>query len=611
MDKILALVGVISSLALIIWIKLVIGHPLLLMVGILCFIVCTGYLIVRRFFYSSLIPSLKNLVGSTRFYITLNIFFFLLLSYSIISIYLRSDPYIRPLGYFISTAIMATIVANEILFLSPQKSHISFALCKIIIIGLSLEYSQIVIFPNVVGVDPWWHQWFTIKILDKGHIPEGYAYSKLPIMHLMIGMTSLVTDLGYKMATMLSISSLQVISDTLFIFLLGKFLISAKVGLLAALLLEVSNYHIRFGFWTIPNTTATILVLPIIFILLKVRNDKPLIGTLVAIYLMGILVLTHTVTAMFLAILFYAFWAGSEAYIKLFQDTKTIRSVTLTVSVLFSIGMLAYWTYASGHIMTLANLIKLGFDSSLLHNIYQYLSEIPVLEQIFSNLGMFLFFSLSLIGCFYMLSKKFRNRNRVSTIIGGIVILCITFFSLIAEKKIIVGRWYYFSQILMAIPLSLSLFLLNGVFKNKFIKVFLMSISVFTLSFLLIMSPAANIDNNFLSPKSVIRSAFIESELQAMDIISKIWNGTIGGDWFSHDPYDFQFNREFVSIDDSLYTGNFSDFQDILIIVREDIWNRPLTSDMLRLKNDPYIALEEQKFSRIYNSGSAKGYLKP
>jgi hypothetical protein len=579
------------------------------MVGILCFIIFTGYLIIRRFFYPSLIPSLDELRCSTRFYITLNILFFLLLSYSIISIYLRQDPYIRPLGYFISIALMAVIVADEILFLSPQKSHICFALSKIIIIGLSLGYSQILIFPNVVGVDPWWHQWFTLKILDNGHIPEGLAYSKLPLMHLMIGMTSLVTDLGYKMATMISISSLQVICDSLFVFLLGKFLISTKVGLLAALLLELSNYHIHFGFWTIPNTPAATLILPIIFILFKLRKDKPSIGTLVVMFLMGTLILTHTVTAMCLAILLFTFWAGSEAYNKLFHEEKTIRSVTLTISVLFSIGMLAYWTYASGHITTLANLIKWGFLYDRLETSYQYLSEIPLFEQIFMSLGMFLFFSLSFIGCFYMISKQFRNRNKFSTIISGILILCLAFFSLITEKDVIVGRWYYFSQILLAIPLSLSLFLLNGIFKNRLIKGFLMSLSVFTLSFLLIMSPAANTDNHFLSPNSGVRHAFTESELNGMNTISRIWNGTIGADWYCHGPYDFQFNKEFVSIDDSLYTGNFSDLKETLIIVREDIWNRPLTSGNLRLKNDPCIALCEQNFSRIYDCGSLSAYV--
>ncbi len=580
------------------------------MASSLSFLICIGYLILRRFFYLSSILSLEKLVGSNRVYIMLNISFFLLLSYSIITIYLRPNPYIRPLGYFISIAFMAGVLANEILFLSTQKSHICFTLFKIIIIGLSLSYSQTLIFPNVVGVDPWMHQWFTLKILDNGYIPEGLAYSKLPLMHLIIGMTSLVTDLGYKMAAMFSISFLQVVSDALFVFLLGKFLISARVGLLAALLLEVANYHIAFGYGAIPNTMAAILILPIIFILLKIRRDKPFIGTSVVIFLMGILILTHTVTAMFLAILLFVFWLSFEAYTKLFHQ-ETYLSVTWTICILFSITMLAYWSYISGHILTLANLIKLGFYNPLSDWGYQSLSGIPLWEQIFKYLGMFLFFSLSFIGFFYMISKQFRNSNRFAITIGGIVILCLAFFPLITGKRIIVGRWYYFSQILMAIPLSLSLFLLNGIFKHHFIKCSLMSLSVFTLSFFLIISPVANMDNRFFSTNSGVRSAFTESELHAIDTISEIWNGTIGGDWYSKPPYEFQFNREFVHIDDSLYTGDFTDLSGILILVREEILKHPFRTSRgyIMIDYDIYLALHNQNISRIYDSGSASGYL--
>ncbi len=611
-DKTLASVGVIFSVILIIWLKLVLDYPIYVMIGILCFTACIGYLIIRRFLHPSLIPDLEKLRCSTRFYITLNILFFLILSYSIILIYLRPEPYSRPIGYFISTSLMAVIVANEILFLSTQKSYIYFALFKIIIIGLSLGFSQILIFPSIVGVDNWWHQWFTLEILDKGYIPEYLGYSKLPLMHLMIGMTSLVTDLGYKIASMLSISFLQVVCDAFFVFLLGRFLISTKVGLLAALVLEVSNYHISYGFEVMPNTMAAILILPIIFILFKIRIDKPFIGFSVGILLMGTMILTHTLTSMCLAILLFVFWLSSMAYTRLFYQEND-RSITWMICILFSTMMLAYWTYISGHILTLGILINLGFYNRKLEMRFQYINNIPLLEQLFSYLGTFLFFSLSFIGCFYIISKTFRSRNRIIITTGGLSILFLSFFTQIAGKHIIVSRWYYFSHILMAIPLSLSLFLLNGIFKNKLIKGLLMSLSIFTLSFLLIISPVANIDNRLYSPDSKFRRTFIESELHAMDTISEIWDGRIGSDQYVKRPYELQFNRELEYIDNSLSSGDFSDLQGIMILIREEIvkYSFRTKTGSLKLKYDLHIALYNQKFSRIYNSGSTSGYLKP
>lgn len=614
LDTILALVGSIFSLTLTIWIALVIEHSIYIMIGIICFVVCIGYMIIKRFFNQSLIPYLNELIGSNRFYITLNIIFFILLSYSIISIYLRPDLYVRPIGYFVSIALMTVIVANEILFLSPNESKNYFALCKIIIIGLSLLYSQILIFPNIVGGDPWWHRWFTLKIIDKGYIPEGLDYSKLPLMHLIIGMTSLVTDLNYKMATMFSISSLQIICDALFVFLLGKFLINTKIGLLAALLLEVANLHIKFSYATIPNTLAATLILPIIFVLLKVRRENPFIGNSVIIFLMGILILTHPVTSMCVAILLFIFWLSFEVYTRLFHP-ETYHSVTWPICILYSTGMLAYWTYISGHLMTLSNMIKLGFSDVRIELGYLYLSDFPSSEQIFKYLGLFLFFSISFIGFFYMISKKFRNINRFITSIGGMAILCITFFALLVKKYIIYGRWQYFSQILMVIPLSLSLFIIVGIFRNNLIKILFMSISVFILSFLLIMSPMTNIDNHLFSPKSGIRYAFTESELYALDTLSEILNGPIYSDGLYNIPFKYQIKRDlkFVCIDDLLYIGDFSNLQDKAIIIREEILKHSYGTGyrIVIIKYDLTLKLSQQKFNCIYNCGSVSGYLKP
>lgn len=613
LDKNLAIVGAVFSLILTIWLKVVIDRPVYVMVGLLCFIVCTGYLIIRKRIPQSVIPSLEELNCSTRFYITLNIFFFILFSYSIIIIYLRPEPYVRPLGYFIATALMAVIVANEILFLSPKKPQVWFTLCKIIIIGLSLQYSQTLIFPSIVGIDPWFHQWFTLKILENGYVSDTIGYSKMPLMHLMITITSLITDLGYKMATMFSISTIQVISDALFVFLLGKLIINNKVGLLATLLLETSNQHTRFGYWTMPNTMGAIFILPIIFIFLKMKRDKPLIGNIFLMFLMGPLILTHTISALCLSILLFVFWLSSLIYMKLFHEEFDL-SVTLTICVLYTTMMLAYWSFISGDFLTLFNLVKIGAVNPLWIKNFNDFNYIPVMEQIFNQLGMFLFFSLSFIGVFYIMSKPFRNSDRVIIIIGGLVMLGLGFFSLISNITIIAHRWYYFSQILLAIPLSLSLFLINGIFKHRIKKRFLISIFVFIIVFLQIMSPESNIDNRIFSENSGSRLALTDSELQAGNTISTIYNGRVGTDKYYNHLFRYQLETKYEYIDNSLETGDFRILTDIMILIRKEAVNHPTPrryKSHLSINYNPFLKLEKQNFSRIYDCGSVSGYLKP
>ena len=89
-------------------------------------------------------------------------------------LFFRQEVYVRPLGYFICISIMAGVVSLEILF----KKRNTLMLLQIILIGISLQLGQVLIFPNVVGVDPWYHQLYTSKILESGFIPGG-SYSKL------------------------------------------------------------------------------------------------------------------------------------------------------------------------------------------------------------------------------------------------------------------------------------------------------------------------------------------------------------------------------------------------------------------------------------------------
>jgi hypothetical protein len=124
------------------------------------------------------------------------------------------------------------------------------------------------------------------------------------------------------------------------------------------------------------------------------------------------------------------------------------------------------------------------------------------------------------------------------------------------------------------------------------------------------MSPSANIDNRIFSPNLGVRYAFTESELQAMGTISEVWNGTIGSDVFSISFYRVQPNRTFVYICDSLHSGDFTELQGILILIREEILNHAFTtySGILKLEYDPQVALDNQNFSRIYDCGSLYAY---
>ena len=618
LDKILALIVLFVSAAMTICLAAVVKQPLFALGSFLVFIVCTTYLLLRKRLPIPESASLPQKKLSSKFSLLLNTIFFALLIYSIISLHLRPEIYVRPLGYFISTALMATVVGIEIILLRHTKSRTYFALFKIILIGLSLRCAQVLIYPDMVGVDPWSHRWFTTEMLNTGHIPGDFLYSELPLMHLFVGSISMITGAAYKLAAMLSITSMQIICDALFAFLLARAIFADKpgwgnrVGLLAALLIAVSNHHIYMGYLGIPNTMGATLILPIIYLLL-VRRRSPLINTSLALLLIATLILTHTVAAMCLIILLFALWLASYIHQKIRHEGTPSRAI-LIISVSLAAAALGWWTY-SGHIITLVQVIKRIFLAPVGVEVAR-LAYAPFSEQLFAYLGILLFFALCFMGLFYMVSK-FEKEHSFAMAIGSMVIFGITAFAMFGGlADVLIGhRWMYFSQIMLAVPVGTTLLLFHETMNRGLAKILVLTALLLVLPLFMVISPQANMDNPTFTPTSLVRNALTESELQSLEFPFDHYDGTIASDYYCRRPVLYSLSEhqsEFVSINRQLGRGEFSDCRDRLILIRDEITQHsfPDYRDISeKLDYDPYFALSEQGFSRIYNCGSVSAFV--
>lgn len=610
LDKIVAILGVFFSILLTFYIWLKIGRLVYMTVSILTLLSSITWLLIRKK------VSLSECDLSNRIiYKTLNVIFFILFICSIFYIHFRDDIYTRPLLYFIIISILSGIVALEILFYPRNKKNICFILFQIIGIGLNLQFSELLIFPNIVGIDPWFHQMFTLKILDTGFIPEGYSYSKLPLMHLCTGATQLITGLNYKISTMLTISFFQVSSGVFFIFLLGRYVFNKNIGLLAGLFLVTSSYFIRLGFWTIPNTIAAVLILIIVFLLFKVNIKERLIIKSLAVIFMITLILTHTISAMCMAILLFTSTIVFFIHSKKYHIHKKIP-VTYTIAIFFTVSMFSWWTYASGHLTNLLSLIKWGFSVDVFNKdlpkelISNIIYPVSISEQIFNQLGMFLFFSLSFIGCFYMISRKYGTSYTFTMAIIGITPLAIGFFTLITEHSVLEARWFYFAQMLLSLPLAIAFFSIVNTRKNKYSKSMLISTLTVIISFLMIISTIANVDNTTFSPKTGVRHGFTDSELKGMQTADRLWDKTIGSDrLYANNLKWAGYNTE--PICEGLYTKNFTKYGKMLILIREEITNNNflLFNTPYSLNYEPKKLLLIQGYSKVLDFGKVDGFV--
>lgn len=606
LDKTFAIVGVVLSLTLIVFLGREIGRVIYVLTGVLALISCLLWLAIQKSHaFEFHLPDSRTL---TTFCATC---FFGLYTLSILSIHLRPELYERPLLYFILTALMAGIVACEI-FASGRR-HVTFILVQILLLGVSVAWSQLLIFPSLLGVDPWYHSALTNGIISEYSIPGGYSYSKLPLFHLMITATSLFGNLSYKFATMVSVSLGQIICNALFGFLIANHLFkSHRVGLIAALMVIIANHHIYMSYWSIPNAFAAAFIPIALYLLLfKSRNRFRLLSTILCIITLAVIVLTHTVTAMCMAVLLFVTWSAFAIYFT--YHARVDNHVSLLLPIVFVVVMFAWWTYASNKIKTLADLIDWGFSIDALISTPEgfrgYTAVIPLGEQLFNNLGMFLFFAFSFIGIFYMISGRGSSLSFVMAWVG-MAPLAIGFFSLISGHSVVEHRWWYFAQMLLSIPLAVAVYTV-GTWKSKrpfhsycFIFGFVVALSLLT-----IMSPPANIDNPMFSPNSHMRSSPTEAELISITTLISKWDGAIKTDEYFAGSQKFQY-PQVSSFSQQLYSNDYLSLKHQVVVVREVTVNRPFKafSSLYRLDYDLNVRLDQLGFARIYDSNSGSGY---
>lgn len=633
LDKIVAILGLALGLGMTLWLALTSARYVYTACAASLVVICAIYLGVRRRFLKADLPSVE---AKSSVYLILNIAFFILLAGSLLSLALRSQPYVRPQGYFICTILAVAVLAAEILLLPNRRGASIFTLTKIVIIALSLVWSQYFTFPTLLGVDPWGHQIFTSNMLDAGHVPEvgvyAQLYSKIPCMHLMIGATSLITGLNYKLASIFSISLVQVLCDLVFVFLLGKLIYSARAGLLAALLLGIANHHINLSWAPIPTTMAATFIPIVIFLLFKLRREKEkrVITTSLVLLFFAALILTHTVTPLCVALLLLAFWIGSRVYDWLFRQKDLTPAINLGLVVVFVVAMLGFWTY-SGHMPYLSRPIRqlAGVVTEPLPGetyfvdywtygkpgsnpqVIQYMESTAFPAELLYHLGMVLFFALSLLGIFYLISRKGITKTSFVICLSSLVPLAIGFFPNPFNQGLM-HRWWYFSQILVAVPLGVFFLLIYGMFKGKVVKVVLPAILIGLLAFLMIMSPVANLDNPAFGKERAVRYAFTESEIQAVNTASNAYDGEIGIDGYSIRLDWLRSNGEMLSIDKQLVSQDYTDSKDTFVLIREEIVHHSFKcyGDTYKLLYEPSQALATQGFSRVYDCGSVSGFIK-
>lgn len=541
---------------------------------------------------------------------------FILLNLASISFMFRPELYSRPLTYFILISVLSGLLAFAIMYLPKNRKYEYLALISIIIIGFNLRLLPQTLFSGILGMDPWSHRTFTYQIMSTGHLMEGFAYSRLPSMHILIAAVSFLTGLSYKWSSIISVTIPQMVSFIV-VYLIGKRIFNVKVGLIGALLLCVSANYICLGFWIFPTGFAMIASAFLFYCIIKEEKRDSPADAFIKILFAILIVSIHMQVALAILIFLASFWIGKQIYTK-FENVEFdfiySNKTKYTFVILFMVLMFGWWIYMANRIELPFTFIQraLVYDPSQIKVVSAYSTFVIPYYQYFLNILPYLFFyGFSIAGFLYSISKKSKSEYFALTL-GGIALLATPFLLLESNMSgYLSERWIYTAQLFMSIPVAVGVLTIFKVTKKITVLKSIAIISLISLFvFVSVINPAANIDNPQISKYSTIRYAYTDSEMQSVATLQKINNNTL----VYTDGYNakaFTNQKDFVTmdyIDRYLSTDKNYTAMEGLVILRTVLANGPVPG--LRLNYNPISEMSVNKrFDRLYDSGSEVAFL--
>jgi hypothetical protein len=308
---------------------------------------CLGYLVT-----SNLLPVKESVHREPkwqtldRLFIFATILFLILLLVSIAvltrSLYRRPPVY---LGLVLGATIL--LVLQMALFDPSARWKQLVLLGQILLMAVSLRAGAFFLFPSMSGNDPFVHQRWIDELIVTGKFPQDASYASYPILHLLAGATSLIYSTSSEIG-LFSVSTLHSIA-LLAVFAIGKTLFDPRTGLIAALLLSLSDYQILWGIQVIPNSLGIVWFLLVLMALVK-REDathpQGKLGWTISILLfLWAMLFTHTLSTFVLLIVLLTLLATTALFpSSRFSSRSTVVSVTLVG--LFGVAMVAYWMWS-------------------------------------------------------------------------------------------------------------------------------------------------------------------------------------------------------------------------------------------------------------------------
>jgi len=482
----------------------------------------------------------------------------------------------RATGFLVVILCMTIFIAAN-LARSVQRSTTSLlrVLFEIILLGVVLRASMFFATPGLIGNDPWFHFRIVEIISTSGSLPSPVDvqwYSSFPAFHLIVSEFSILTGITAKDAMFLSVGIVESIS-VISVFLLTRRYLGARMGLLAAFLLTITSYHIRYGVVIIPMTIGIVFLPCFVYLISELRSEfaerKRTKSALLMILFLAVLI-THPLSSTVILVAISCFYVASLVVNRIGMQVTAPKRFLGPLILTFGVMTLGYWSLGAWSFFESFVLSPLG---SFL-NVLSYSLRQVTIESSISQPSLAMFFSFSIIGSLILLRKSVRDTERVQYVLAAWTFSLLVLAAIVFNRTAILPqRWLVFVAIMMVLPVALGIISVSAILANlvtvkshnRLVRLAMAVAILSVLCTLMITDPQANPDGSFGQP----RSSFTVSELQSMGWLQTVSRGNIFSD--TQFVVALRNGYNYTSVFEStgaLVEGNFSQPQSSVLVVR-------------------------------------------
>lgn len=447
-------------------------------------------------------------------------FIVFLLSFNFCVFQLEFCVFQRPLIYFITVTLAASTITFQILKL--EKKYYMWILLEIILISVSLRSGVYFLFSGIYGFDTVHYINLIQDISLTAHIPSDYYnyYNKFFLMPLSVSIFNQV--LGPNIKYSYFIIGLFEALSTLYMFFITKKLFNLRSGLLATLLLSISNQHICYGSWIIAMSLGMVLFIIMLMLVTESIITRSQLSKSLIVLFSFLTLFTHAISITATFILVTSMFFGTYLFKRIqnylcdsgkiycnrdLELDKKAYIVDFSTIIFVLISTVAYWMYSyscnsTSFLSQVALSIKGTLEFSALGEVNSVttVSEISKVSLFLNNTGYITLLIFAILGILISLSfynidsKKFALSFSILLFMIAIYIPSVFGFS-----ALLPGRWFPYLYILLILFFPIGLFSFCSLFKSKFLKITVLLLIIAFTTFFMITSPIANPDNNLYS----------------------------------------------------------------------------------------------------------------